>query len=244
MTSTRLTTANSFEEIYRDGTYLEKNPTWQVEDSPWKAQQVHALLKRNNITPDTVCEVGCGVGEILVQLSKLMPQGVRFSGYEITPLAIELAQARATEQISFHLADLITEPTEPFDVVLCIDVIEHVEDYYGFLRGLHPKGTYTVFHIPLDLSVRSMMSSTRLLNRRASAGHVHYFTPQTALAALRDTGYTVIDHTIKIKGIDKPVKSASKRTWMTVAGRKVVGKLSRDASARIFGGGSMYVLTR
>ena len=51
-------------EMYLDGTYLEHKPTWHVEDSPWKAKQIHTILSKNNIKPNTVCEVGCGAGEI------------------------------------------------------------------------------------------------------------------------------------------------------------------------------------
>ena len=51
--------------IYTNGYYLEKNPTWHVEDSSWKAKNIIKMMKRNNIVPKTICEVGCGAGEIL-----------------------------------------------------------------------------------------------------------------------------------------------------------------------------------
>ena len=34
-------------------------------------------------------------------------------------------------------------------------VLEHLEDYFGFLRKLKTRATYKVFHIPLDLSVQT-----------------------------------------------------------------------------------------
>lgn len=244
MSSPDTTTVASFEDMYTDGTYLELHPTWQAEDSPWKASQIDTLLKRNNIQPQTICEVGCGAGEILVQLSELLPDSTQFTGYEISPQAVELAQSRVRDNISFYLADLLEEPTAPFDLVLCIDVIEHVEDYYGFIRKLRTKGTYKIFHIPLDLSARAMFSTKHLLERRASVGHIHYYTPETALAALRDTGYTVLDYMVRVKGIDKKVKNPSYKTHVSVLGRRIVGKFDRGAAARIFGGGSIYILAQ
>lgn len=32
------------EQLYTSGEYLEKNPTWHVEESPWKAKQVIRML--------------------------------------------------------------------------------------------------------------------------------------------------------------------------------------------------------
>jgi len=44
-----------------------------------------------------------------------------------------------------------------FDSLLCIDVFEHVEDYIGFVKTLKSKATYKIFHIPLDISVLSVI---------------------------------------------------------------------------------------
>ncbi len=79
---------------YVGGEYLGHNPTWHVEDSAWKAEQILAALKRNGLHPATVCEVGCGAGEILSQLHARLPSHVVFTGYEISPQAHALALTR------------------------------------------------------------------------------------------------------------------------------------------------------
>jgi len=43
--------------MYTQGDYLKKNPTWHIEDSAWKAKNVIRIMKRNNISPKTICEV-------------------------------------------------------------------------------------------------------------------------------------------------------------------------------------------
>jgi len=57
-------------EIYTEekGNYLENNPTWHIEDSPWKAKQIFKMLNKNSINPKSIAEIGCGAGEILNQL--------------------------------------------------------------------------------------------------------------------------------------------------------------------------------
>ncbi len=62
------------QSFYEDEKYLSKNESWHVEDSPWKATQIVKLINENDYELDittigTVCEVGCGAGEVLVQLS-------------------------------------------------------------------------------------------------------------------------------------------------------------------------------
>jgi len=66
--------------------YFQRNPTWQVQDSPWKAAQVLTMLTRNRLTPKSVADVGCGAGEVLNQLYQRMEdKSVRFYGYEVSP---------------------------------------------------------------------------------------------------------------------------------------------------------------
>ena len=161
-------------ERYQDGHYLEQNPTWHVEDSPWKARQVLKMLSRHDLRPRVVAEIGCGAGAILRQLHDQMEASVRFVGYEISPQAYELARRRESARLSFHLRDLLgpeaaTDGT--FDLVLAMDVIEHVEDLYGFLRRLRRAGEYKIFHIPLDISVYSALGPTLMRGRRALGPH-------------------------------------------------------------------------
>ena len=76
--------------MYTDGVYLEKNPGWHVEESAWKAQQIDRMLKLHQLEPQTICEVGCGAGEILRQLQNKMNDSCELWGYDISPQALEL----------------------------------------------------------------------------------------------------------------------------------------------------------
>src|SRR5579872_3669906 len=136
------------EEIYISGAYLEKNPTWHVEESPWKAKQITRMMKQNDIKPKTICEVGSGAGEVLKQLEEKMDPTCLFWGYDISPQALELSKSRANERLHFKLADIRYEKDVFFDLILILDVIEHVEDYFSLLRDIQPKSTYKIIHLP------------------------------------------------------------------------------------------------
>jgi predicted TPR repeat methyltransferase len=226
--------------IYTDGTYLDKNPTWHTEDAPWKARQVLRMLERNNIRPRTICEVGCGAGEVLRQLQENMDPSCEFHGYEISPQAFHLCEGRSNERLHFHLQDFLQEQGPPFDLLLLIDVIEHLEDYSTFLKKVKPRSHYQGLHIPLDLSVQSVLRPGRLGVIRNRMGHIHYFTKETALCSLEDNGYQVLDHFLTGVALENPNKTL--KTHIANLPRRVVSLVHRDLAARLFGGFSLMVL--
>jgi len=226
--------------IYETGEYVERNPTYHVEDSPWKARQILRIIRKNSLEPRTVCEIGCGAGEILKQLQSSMPDDTEFSGYEISPQAFALGQLRENERLHFYCEDLIKADRPYFDLLLCIDVFEHVQDYIGFLRDLRSKARYKLFHIPLDMSAQWVMRGRPILREREQAGHLHYFMKDTALAALRDAGYQVLDWSYTPGAIDQP---RSVKAKMASLPRRLLVRLNQDFAVRLLGGYSLLVLT-
>ena len=218
--------------IYQDGSYHEQNPTYHVEDSPFKATYIKKILQRNDRSFSTCCEVGCGAGEILNLLSKTYTEA-SFVGYEISPQAHELSKTRSSARLSFKLKDLFTEElASPYDLLLVIDVIEHVENFFLFLRKCKKVAKYVVFHIPLDMNVLSVLKIDSILSNRREIGHLHYFSPETALATLQESGYEILDHLYTPH-------------WEGKISRILLSKLiGQRATARIFGRYSLMVLTR
>jgi SAM-dependent methyltransferase len=225
---------------YTDGRYLADNPNWHAEDSPWKAAQIVKLLGKHQLTPQSIVEVGCGAGEVLVQLQLSFPQA-QLTGWEISPQALALAQTRTQANLSFRHGDFLTEGQSGADLLLALDVFEHVEDYFAFLRGLRGKARYTVFHIPLDLSAQAVMRGL-LLHWRQQIGHLHYFTRELALQALNETGFEVRDAVYTSYAIDRPAPTlkAHLGRWP----RRVASALNPDWAAKALGGFCLLVLAQ
>jgi SAM-dependent methyltransferase len=230
--------------IYETGEYLANHPTWHAEDSQWKALQIYQLLDDNSVHPTSVGEVGCGAGEVLYCLSHRLDSARQFVGYDISADAIRLAKAREGGILTFNHADFLAMDQESFDLVLAIDVFEHVEDYMNFLRKLRSRGTNFVFHIPLDLSAFSIFKPDLLLYMRRVAGHLHFFTREIALAALADAGYQVVSHRYTRGGIEAPSPDRRIKARVLKKGRRAIFALSPDWAARILGGLSLLVLAR
>jgi cyclopropane fatty-acyl-phospholipid synthase-like methyltransferase len=225
--------------IYEGNAYSEQNPTWHEEDSPWKANHIQRIIKDNAVPHRSICEVGCGVGNILLNLESHFP-GSHLFGYEISPYAYAKAKERESERTKFHLGDVTAAGEQNFDVLLLIDVIEHVEDYISFLRSMKPIGRYKVLHIPLDLSVQSVLRVSPIMNQRAGIGHIQYFFKDTALATLRDCGYKVIDHRYTASRLELPNQARSSRLMRWP--RRLLYALAPDLAVRLVGGYSLLVL--
>ena len=232
---------NFGEKFYETDEYLDTNPTWHAEDSPWKARQILKIIQKNDLQPDSICEIGCGAGEILNQLFLQMRDNVSFVGYEISPYAFKLCEQKAKNRLDYKLENLFEDTSAHYDIVMAIDVFEHVEDYFGFLRNLREKGKYKIFHIPLDMSVQNVLRNSTMLKSREEVGHIHYFSKDTALAALRETGYEIIDYFYTPSVI---VLSTSFKSSLMKLPRKVGFKINKDLAVRILGGYSLMVLTK
>lgn len=235
----RIPNGHSEASIYQDGTYLKNNRGWHVEHSPWKANHIAAILASNAVHPKSICEVGCGAGEVLRQVSMKLPDAACV-GYELSPQAFELCKTRELGRVSYRLENILDQEVF-YDCLLCIDVFEHVEDYIGFVRALRPKATWKVFHIPLDLSVWGIVRSSMMSSRKI-VGHLHYFVQETALATLTDCGYEIVDSFYTKALDDFPAKTL--RAKIMRFPRKILFRIAPDLAARLMGGYSYMVLAR
>jgi len=74
------------------------------------------------------------------------------------------------------LGDITKVPQRFFDLILLTDVIEHLEDYFSFLRNIKERALYKIFQIPrrllysvnMDMVVRLLGGYRR--RRRLFAG--------------------------------------------------------------------------
>jgi cyclopropane fatty-acyl-phospholipid synthase-like methyltransferase len=226
--------------VYVDGSYRHNNPDWHAVDSGWKADRIASILVKNSVEFESCIEVGCGAGQILARLALQFP-GKSFSGYDISPDVADLWSSLPPGTVSYHCADF-TGSTESADLLLLIDVFEHVEDYLGFLRKLASRACWFVFHIPLDMHISGLLRD-RQLNARQRVGHLHYFSRATALATLEDTGYRIVDHQFTSVS-QETIEGRRTLTKFANAIRRGVQAISPNMAAKLLGGYSLLVLAR
>ncbi len=231
-------------DIYTSGNYLKKNPDWHTKAAPWKAQAILALLKRNQIMPSSIGDIGCGSGEILRILQQQYGTQCDLWGYDVAPQAIELAQQRTNDHLHFKLADFRYEQDVHYDVLLLIDVLQHIEDWYGYLQTIKPRSTYKVLQLPTDISVSSILQN-EMVQYYHTAGHLHFYDKDTMLEILKVLGYEVVDYCYTHppfyliprearRGLAwKVLKTCQNAVKFGLAG--LIYKLNPDLAVRLFG---------
>lgn len=95
---------------------------------------IGAFIRRYLGMPAAILEIGCGTGNVLAGLQAAFPEARLWgSDIHVEGLAFARRAARA-ELMQMDARDIPF--AEHFDVVVACDVLEHIEDDVGVLRGL------------------------------------------------------------------------------------------------------------
>ena len=155
-------------------------------------------------------------------------------------IALALCAGRGNQNLHFRQTDVREDKSvNSFDLLLMLDVFEHVEDYIGLLRSVRAKAKQKLFHIPLDLSVQAVLRKNGLLKRRDDHAHLHYFTKETALRTLTDVGYEIVDYFFTPRCIELGDLFVQKIVRIP---RRLSYALLPDLTVRVLGGYSLLVL--
>ena len=224
---------------YLSQEYVEKNPSWDREDSPWKAGKVRELLASHSVTPKSLVDVGCGAGRVLAELAKAYP-GASLSGYDIAPAAEQFWAELRSAGVTLMVGDFTTLQGSRHDVLLALDVLEHLQDPYAFLARIKGRADHFVFHFPLDLSALSVLRESPLMHVHDKVGHIHFFTRRLAITLLEDCGYRVVEARYTGAAFSAPQRGWSAR--LAQLPRRLAFAASRDWGARLLGGETLMVL--
>jgi cyclopropane fatty-acyl-phospholipid synthase-like methyltransferase len=196
------------------------------------------LIARNDLEFKTICEVGCGAGQIINYLHNYFPETI-FFGYEISEDAYKMAKSLENNRLKYYNHDLFVENVY-YDVLLIMDVVEHVKDYFGFVEKCYKSANYKIFHFPLDMSILSIIRND-IMRDRNKLGHLHYFSKDTVLATLKESNHEIIDW-FYTPGIEINNQTFSQKFLNFF--RKILFKINKDFAVKTLSGYSIIVLTK
>ncbi len=219
--------------IYDDSSYLACNSGWHVEDSPYKANFVAKAIGAAGFDFATVADIGCGAGLVTELLAERFPHA-QFTGLDTSQDVQRIwPTRRELKNLQYRSGSV-----EAYDLIICLDVFEHVEDYYSFLRDLRRRGQRFVFNIPLDMNAVKVATSG-IRNARESVGHLHYFNEYTALETLRDCGYQIEWSMLSVAFLATPPRNLKQAVLLPLRLASLV--FGKRFAAKMMGGISLVV---
>ena len=176
--------------MYVSGEYIRRNPTLDVEDTQWKLTKTFPFIdKWLHEIPSTrvkVLDVGGGAGLFLKGISEyLTAKNIRVEQYALDlsreMLEIQKRNNPDIKEIFEGSIEKTSFDDKEVDLVLMIDVIEHVPDAGAALKELRRISKYAIFKVPLEnnlyYNVLNLIKGGRL--RRdifQNVGHLNYYT--------------------------------------------------------------------
>jgi SAM-dependent methyltransferase len=152
------------------------------------------------LAPCRILDAGSGRGDFAIYLARRFP-AAQVIGLDIDPACVERSRAIAAQlgltNLAFQAGDLVTAAfDEPFDLVISIDVLEHIVEQEAAIRNLRqhlaPGGKY-FFHVP-TVRERPVLFSAHLQSLHAWAEGEHLAEerwPEEFIGVVRQAGFSV-----------------------------------------------------
>lgn len=136
-----------------------------------------------------ILDVGCGTGTVLVALAQKCGEAVGVDSSAVVKLTGDRVRRMRLANVGIARADglKLCFLDGLFDMVVCADVVEHVEDEYSFLREMR-----RVLK-PSGLILITAPASKRLWSRMdEEAGHRRRYDPSSMKSLLSGSGFADI----------------------------------------------------
>jgi len=133
----------------------------------------------------TVLEIGCGG---CVMLSRLKSLGYEVTGIDSSPFAFNEGARKGIRVIQDFFPT--KKLTDKFDLIFHVDVLEHIDDFVGFLKNQHNQledDGFLVVNVP-DASDSIEVGDISF----AMHQHLNYFSEESLKSVLESSGFEVL----------------------------------------------------
>jgi len=225
-------------EMYLTGDYAKKNPTWHLEDGEFKAQEIlpyiiELVKSKKNCNNFKIAEVGAGTGVVLNSISSLLGSSdfvndVTFTGFEISGFAVNIGKDKFP-RLDLRHEDFL-ETKDHFDLILLIDVLEHLENPDMLLRAAFKSAKYVIVRQPLDNTITAFLKNN-YSEYRKTIGHISHFNYKIFIDLMARNGLQ--PKNIHLFAPWERLKLRKKKHSMI---KKIVTKINKTFASFIFDG--------
>ncbi|NQS99802.1 MAG: glycosyltransferase [Candidatus Omnitrophica bacterium] len=156
---------------------------YQLEDAHWwflsHRNLAMRLTKSLNIANPNILDLGTGTGANLVSFSKLG----QTHGIDISEQAVAYCRRRGLNNVTRSAVDQITFQDKSFDIITCLDVLEHLADPQETLREMK-RVLKNQGKIIITVPALMMLWS----QHDEALGHLRRYQKKTLLADLQEAG--------------------------------------------------------
>jgi SAM-dependent methyltransferase len=182
-----------YNEDYFQGRRRDGYADYRNSEASTRAEFSRIVRKLRSFGPDKgrLLEIGCAYGFFLLAAR----QHYECVGLEISETAVESCRARGLNVFCQSITESFRTENGPFDAAVMLDVIEHLrhpaETISLLYDSLTPHGLLLITTGDWDsLMARSMKRHWRLMT---PPQHLFYFSRQTLIELLEQTGFKVLD---------------------------------------------------
>lgn len=236
--------SSSIDPMYTDGEFYQHSSGGQ--DAFYKVEQLKRVLDKN---PEICCslslvaDVGCGTGKTTRLLHKFLSEcaidQVEVHGYDVHP---EVSNFQDSQNVRFISGDFYMESEKIYDLVVLLDVLEHVLDPIEFLKRIAKRTRLIALHLPLD---DSLLSWVRDLPKRKirHPGHILVLNSATAFNLLTFSQFRIFDYAYSpVFLAPSGSETILQRLFNPI--RTVTYRISPYLTHKIFGGVSIFLLAK
>jgi SAM-dependent methyltransferase len=177
--------------MYEDGTYLARHPRLHAEDSAWKTCRIMPLVDRfvdlHRRPAVTLLDVGGGAGLVLAAVAARVRgrSGIAPAQWalDVSRSMLDVQRQNNPELTRVWHEDICdcSIADKAVDLVLAIDVLEHIPEADRALAALARIARYAILKVPLERNVYGTVYNAvkgGAPRRRAAQaiGHVHVFS--------------------------------------------------------------------
>ncbi len=162
--------------------YLTLNKDLHDSDSQTKSRSILHILPKD-FRPNSIIDIACGSGKILIEVSKKL-HVQKVVGIDVSYKIIDIAKQNDKGKIASWIPISIFDYQQSgFDLVLAIDIVEHIENDRKLLDRISSLGSLAVIKVPIEdnpINRFIMWISRRTIDpwkeTEKRYGHIHHYS--------------------------------------------------------------------